>query len=316
MDEPRYMLILADLPGEAIERIRAAAAPLSVQRVRREDPSFAQLLPRAEVIVGGIWPEDVARAASLRWLQLGSAGANRIVDLLPSHVTLTNASGVFGVPIAEHVMAMMLALARQIPESVRAAGEARWSQPGGRVELYGATCGILGLGDIGTEVARRAKAFGMRVLAIRRQALDRPAFVDALWDVSGLDRLLGESDHVVNCLPGTPHTRHLLDSRRIGLMRRGAYFYNIGRGSTVDEAALVAALQAGQLAGAGLDVFEQEPLPAVSPLWAMPNVLVTPHRSGQSPRNSQRLAEIVLRNVSRYVRREPLENLVDRHWGY
>ena len=287
------MLILADLPGDAIERIRAAAAPLCVERVRRGEPSFAEFLPRAEVIVGGIWPDDVERAQGLRWLQLGSAGANRIVDMLPGHVILTNASGVFGVPIAEHVLAMMLALTRQIPESVRAAGEARWSQPGGRVELYGATCGIIGLGDIGTEVARRAKAFGMRVLAIKRQPSDKPAFVDELWDVSGLDRLLGESDHIANCLPGTDHTGHLLDGRRIGLMKPGAYFYNIGRGSTVDEAALIAALQSGQLAGAGLDVFEQEPLPPASPLWRMENVLITPHRSGQSPRNSERLATIV-----------------------
>jgi phosphoglycerate dehydrogenase-like enzyme len=316
MGDPRYMLILSDLPGEAIERIGEVAAPLRVQRVRRDEPAYVELLPRAEVIVGGLWPEDVGRATDLRWLQISSAGANRILDLLPAHVILTNASGVFGVPIAEHVLAMMLALVRQIPQSVLAASQARWSQQAGRVELHGATCGIIGLGDIGTEVARRAKAFGMRVLAVKRQVSVRPDFVDELTDVTGLDGLLAESDHVVNCLPGTSHTHHVLDARRIGLMKRGSRFYNIGRGNTLDEAALIAALKSGHLAGAGLDVFEQEPLPADSPLWRMANVIVTPHRSGQSPCNSQRLAEIVLRNAGHYARGEPLENVVDRHWGY
>ncbi len=167
------------------------------------------------------------------------AGDNRVVDLLPPEVMLTNASGVFGVPISEHVLALMLALTRQIPESVRAASGAHWSQTTGRIELFEATCGVIGLGDIGTEVARRAKAFGMRVLAMKRQIGQKPSFVDEIWDVSGLDRLLAESDHIVNCLPGTSHTHHLLDSRRIGLMKQGASFYNIGRGSTVDEAGLI-----------------------------------------------------------------------------
>lgn len=314
--DQRYVLILADLPEEAVERIRSLAVPLRVQQIRRDDPAFADLLPQTEVIVGGISPEDVARACHLRWLQLGSAGANRILDALPAGVILTNASGVFGVPIAEHVLALMLALTRMIPESIRAAQQAHWVQQTGRVELYGATCGIIGLGNIGTEVARRAKAFGMRILAVKRQPVGKPDFVDELWNLAGLDHLLAESDHIVNCLPGTAHTHHLLDARRIGHMKKGACFYNIGRGNTVDEAALVHALCGGHLAGAGLDVFEKEPLPADHPLWSLPNVIVTPHRSGQSPRNKQRLAEIVLRNIGHYLREEPLEHLVDRHWGY
>ncbi len=145
--------------------------------------------------------------------RLPGVGVNRYIDALPPHVTLTNASGVFGVPIAEHVMGMMLSLVRAIPESVLSAREARWSQNAQRVELFGQTCGLLGLGDIGTEVARRAKAFGMRVLAVKRQLTPKPDFVDELWDLSCLDRLLGESDHLVNTLPGTPHTRHLLNTR-------------------------------------------------------------------------------------------------------
>lgn len=312
----RHLLILTDLPEETVERIHCLAPPLSVWRGRRDEPAYGELLPQAEVIIGGIWPEDAAKATDLRWLQLGSAGANRILEVLPETVMLTNASGVFGVPIAEHVLAMMLALTRQLPASIRAAAEARWSQPVERVELFGATCGIIGLGDIGTEVARRAKAFGMRVLAVKRQPTDKPDFVDALWDLSGLDDLLAASDHVVNCLPGTSHTYHLIDSRRIARMKKGARFYNIGRGSTVDETALVEALRSGHLAGAGLDVFTQEPLPVDSPLWRIPDVLITPHRSAQSPCNRQRLAEIVLDNLERYVRNQPLVNLVDRHWGY
>ncbi len=316
MSNQRLVLVLTGLSEEVIQRMHQVAEGFCVLRTGRQEAAYEQLLPKAEAVIGGLPVDDIPRARSLRWLQIGSAGANRHVDALPPHVKLTNASGVFGVPMAEHVLAMMLALTRQIPEAVRAAGEARWRQEVERMELFGATCGIVGLGDVGTEVARRAKALGMRVLAVRRRATEKPPFVDELYDVSGLDGLLAASDHVVDTLPGTVHTRHLIDARRVGLIKRGAYFYNVGRGSTVDEAALTEALRSGQLAGAGLDVFETEPLAAKSPLWKLPNVIVTPHRSAGSARYMERLSEIVLDNLQRYAAGRPLRNVVDREWGY
>lgn len=310
------MLVMVPLPEESIDQIRRIAPNITIHRLRREVPTYADVLPRADIIVG--WPavEDLPRALRLRWLQLAGAGANRYVDAVPPEVILTNASGVFGIPIAEHVLAMMLALTRAIPDAVRDACQARWSQQAERAEIFGATCGILGLGDIGLEVARRAKAFGMRVLAIKRQLAAKPDFIDELWDLSALDRVLGESDHLVNTLPGTPHTLRLLDADRISRMKRGACLYNVGRGSTLDEAALIAALHSGRLAGAGLDVFEHEPLPATNPLWRMRNVIITPHRAGQSPRQAERFGPIVVRNTDHFIHAEPLDNVVDRQWGY
>ncbi len=310
------MLCMFDLPEPALERMRAVAPGLTIHRVGRQDDAYAAHLPAADIIIG--WPavEDLPKARRLRWLQLGSAGADRYIQAVPENVVLTNASGVFGVPIAEHVMAMMLALVRRVPLFVRQADRREWVRGVRCGEISGATCGIVGLGDIGTEVARRAKAFGMRVLAVKRTLTDRPDFVDALWDAAGLDELLAESDHVVLALPGTRHTQHILDAERIGRMKQGACVYNVGRGSAIDQDALIAALQAGRLGGAGLDVTSPEPLPPESPLWAMDNVIISPHCSGSTPHHHERLAEIVLTNLDRLVHDEPLTNVVDRHWEY
>lgn len=310
------MLVLFDLPDESLQRMKATAPGLVIQRMDTKDPLYTEALTQADIVVG--WPpaQDLPKATRLRWLQIASAGANRYIEVLPPHVALTNASGVFGIPIAEHVFAMMLALVRGIADNVRTAGEPRWHRGPTLRELCGTTCLVLGLGDIGTEVARRAKAFGMRVLAVKRRVTAKPAFVDELWDVSGLDCLLKKSDHVVVTLPGTGHTYHMIDERRLALMKPGSFIYNVGRGSVIDEQAMTAALQSGHLGGAGLDVFEKEPLPLDSPLWKMPNVIVSPHRSGNTVRHGERLAEIVMSNLPRFLAGKPLENLVDRYWGY
>lgn len=313
------MLVLFPLPTEAIRRMQELAPDMRIDQLQRADPGYDDALAQAHIIVG--WPpiKDLGKAVSLRWLQIASAGANRYVEAVPPQVTLTNASGVFGIPIAEHVFAMMLCLTRGIPTALRAAGDHVWEPEATRKtldELHGSICGVVGLGDIGTEVAKRAHAFGMRVMAVKRSVGGKPPFVDELADIGGLDRLLGVADHVVITLPGTPHTRHLIDARRLSLMKPGAYIYNVGRGSVIDEDALIKHLRDGRIAGAGLDVFEREPLPADSPLWDMPNVIVTAHRAGSTPRHGERLAEIVLRNLAHYLAEEPLQNVVDRELGY
>jgi phosphoglycerate dehydrogenase-like enzyme len=310
------MLVLFDAPDSFYKELHCIAPDMHVDHLSSRDPGYPEALSKADIIAGWLKSGDLHKATQLRWLQMGSAGANRFVDILPPDVILTNASGVFGIPIAEHVLAMMLAFARGIPESVRAAAKQEWPKAMQLHELYGATCGIIGLGDIGTEVARRAKAFGMRTLAVKRTVTERPDFVDEVWDIAGLDRLLSESQHVVITLPGTPHTHHMIDARRLSLVQQGSFIYNIGRGSVIDEDALVQALSNGYLAGAGLDVFETEPLPQISPLWYMPNVIVTPHVAGSTPQRGVRLAQIILRNVPRYLTGQKLENEVDRQWGY
>jgi len=183
-------------------------------------------------------------------------------------------------------------------------------------ELCGKTLGIVGLGGIGSEVAKRAKAFGMRVIATRRRPDRRSEFADEVRGADELGWLLGESDFVAVCSALTHETRHLIGAEELKRMKATAYLINIGRGGLVDEGALVAALRGGEIAGAGLDVFEREPLPSESPLWEMPNVMITPHDAGSSPRSHERLMEVFLENLRRYVAGEPLLNVVDKRAGY
>jgi phosphoglycerate dehydrogenase-like enzyme len=310
------MLVQISMPQEQIRQIQALAPQMRIDQLKRSDARYYEALREAHIVVG--WPrvEDLPQAGNLRWLQIAGAGANRYVDVLPSHVILTNASGVFGIPIAEHVFAMMLAFTRGIPQALDAAKRSAWLGYMTLGELFGSTCGIVGLGDIGTEVARRAKAFGMRVIAVKRTLGTKPECVDELRDASALDWLLESSDHVVVTLPGTVHTTNMIDAGRLSLMRPGSYIYNIGRGSVIDESALIQALREGRPAGAGLDVFADEPLPVESDLWRLPNVIITPHVAGSTPQHGARLAQIVMRNLPRFLAGQPLENLVDRYWGY
>ena len=303
------ILVLVDVPEDFDDRVERIDDSLTIRR-------DADALLDAEVIFGRPDIAELSRAKNLKWLQLSSAGANRYVNDVGEDVVLTTASGVYGVPAAEHVLAMMLSLARAIPHSVRAAQSSEWDRSRPCDELFGRTCGVLGLGDIGLEVARRAQAFGMRVIGMKRTRGICPDFVDEVFVVDELDEVLAQSDHIVNTLPDTKDTHHMIDGLALKNVRPGSYFYNVGRGRTVDEAALVGALQQGTLAGAGLDVFESEPLPKKSPLWRMPNVIVTPHVAGSSPREDERVAHIFLENLKRWVDGQPLNNVVDRELEY
>lgn len=310
------ILALFDPPEDFERRVHGVLPDVEVVRAARGGRRYQETLPRAEIIAGLPGAEDLDRAERLRWLQLSSAGADRYVDAVRSDVVLTSANGVYGVPTSEHAIAMMLALVRRLPSCVRAAGEKEWDRSPGYDELYGRTAGVLGLGDIGSAVARRLKAFGMRVLALRRRPGRPPDFVDAMYGREGLYDVLSASDHVVNVLPATSATHHLIDAAALRRMKTAAYLFNVGRGSTIDEQALVEALREGRLAGAGLDVFEEEPLPKESPLWEMPNVVITPHRGGASPREAERIADLFLDNLGRRARGEELLNIVDRELGY
>jgi phosphoglycerate dehydrogenase-like enzyme len=276
----------------------------------------ADRLGQAEVIVGFPKIESLAQAAKLRWVQLGSAGADRFYDSMPPEVILTNASGTYGKCIAEHILAMMLSLTRGIAWMVRAQSQNRWQRQFRWTEVSGATMGIIGLGDIGLETAKRAKALEMHVLANKRTPEDKPDFVDELYGLEGLEQILNRSDHVVLTVPGVPSTKEMIGPEQFEAMKEGAYFYNVGRGSTVDEAALVDALKSGKLAGAGLDVFQQEPLEEDSPLWQMENVILSPHVAGSTQYGARRIGEIFLENLSRYVAGKEMINVVDRELGY
>lgn len=267
----------------------------------------------AEIIFGRPKPEWVAAAPGVKWVQLPSAGAEDWVKIRPDDLLLTKASGTFGIPIAEWVIGAMLMLARNMHLYRDQQQEHRWQVQWNAREVMGSTVGILGLGDIGQQVARRAKALGCRVVGFRRHNQPVP-FVDAILP---LEQVLAESDFLVMALPATAETKGLMDARRMAQMKQGAYLINVGRGASVDEAALIGAIRSGHLAGAALDVTQQEPLPADSPLWEVPEVIIAPHASSISlEKNCDRRTEIFCENLRRYLTGQPLINLVDRRAGY
>ncbi|NOU96572.1 D-2-hydroxyacid dehydrogenase [Paenibacillus sp. LMG 31456] len=273
-------------------------------------------LADAEILVGwssAVVPHCLQPGTRLRWAQNWGAGVDKIPleALAESGVMLTNASGVHPNPISETVLAMMLSLTRQIHRAIGNQLQNKWASLGELGEMHGKTVGIIGVGAIGTEVAKLCKAFGMKVLGVKR-TLSESENVDRMVTMNGLDEVLRESDYVVVTLPLTKDTKHSIGSRQFELMKPTAYYINIGRGGTTDEHALVEALRSGGIAGAGLDVFEVEPLPETSPLWEMSNVIMTPHNSGSTVYYNERALDIFLHNLRDYVEgKEPQLNRVD-----
>jgi len=264
--------------------------------------------------------ELLAKAPHLRWFQAASAGVDRIAEtgFVERGVSVTNSSGVHATPIGEFILLMMLMFAKGAHRFLRAKEERRWIRfvPG---ELRGSTVGIVGMGHIGAEAARLAKAFGCRVLAIRRSVTARrqgEGVADELLPPSALPYLLSESDYVVLAVPLTQETRHLIGSDELRAMKPTAVLINISRGAVVDEVSLVQALKEGWIAGAGLDVFEREPLPEDSGLWGMENVILSPHVSGGTEHYWRRAVPIFCENLRRYLDGRPLLNLVDPERGY
>lgn len=312
------------LPEEMADRLRDAIChivpncqivPIGSDGTPKGDPANAEVL----FFRWGLSAEATRRLIStpgLRWMHTASAGVDHILfpELRDSDILLTNASGVFDIPIAETVLAYMLAVVKRLPEFLTQQREHRWQKLPLR-ELRGLTVGIVGLGSIGAEVARLCRAFGMRVLGLRR----RPAPSDVADEVlppEHLHDLLSRSDFVVIAAPLTEQTQGLIGRAELAAMKPTAWLINISRGAIVDEEALIEALREGRIGGACLDVFAEEPLPAESPLWEMPNVLITPHNSWSSPHIEEREIELFLENLRRYVAGEPLLNVVDKQAGY
>ena len=281
-------------------------------------------------------PNDIANRASVKWIQLLSAGADHVLGgpLKGSKIPITTASGIHATPIAEYTLASMLAYAHRIHLAIRAQVRHEWMRSGafmaGVDDIRGQTLGIIGYGSIGRETARLAAAFGMKVLALKRNPSER---VDAGWCPAGLgdpdgkiparyfgpedrETILRESDYVSVTLPLTDHTRKFVGERELAAMKPGAYLVNIGRGEVIDEGAMAAALSAKKIGGAGLDVFEHEPLEASSPLWDLENVILTPHISGANRGYMDKACELFVENLKRFVANRTLLNLVDPKLGY
>jgi phosphoglycerate dehydrogenase-like enzyme len=276
-------------------------------------------LREAEAMLAFRFPLDILdHAPKLKWIQLASAGANWLSDtpIAKSDLILTNASGVAAIPIAEWIICTMLMFVKRIPYAQRNRQNRRWRRYNAG-ELNTKTLGIVGTGHIGTELARIAKALGMRVLATRRSATGLlPPNVDTMYPRERMAELLAASDFVALCVPLTAETEKLIGEKELRTMKPSAYLFNVSRGAVIDEPVLIRALKEGWIAGAGLDVFEQEPLPAESEFWDLPNVILTPHVAGSTEFYNERIAALFAENIRRYIAGKELKNVVDKAMGY
>jgi phosphoglycerate dehydrogenase-like enzyme len=310
----------SDLYRGWARRLTATLPELNVI-VAEDEAEAERAIVEADGAFGSISPALLSKARRLRWLQAPAAAPPAgyyFPELIEHPVTVTNMREIYNDHISAHVVAYVLAFARGLTHYMPLQVRREWKPlplDTGVIHLPESTMVIVGLGGIGTEVARLARAFGMIVLATDARRTSPPPGVDELHGPDQLDSLLPRADFVVLTVPHTPETEGLMDRSRFQRMKSGAFFINIGRGKTTRLADLVASLQAGELAGAGLDVFEEEPLPPEHPLWTLPNVLITPHVAGYGPYLDERRFEIVLDNCRALMDGTTLRNVVDkRSW--
>ncbi len=320
----------------------AQMVPLLVERLQREAPDMdLTLVDKTGEPMGPIADAEILfrfnvpnaaltramdAAPNLRWVHTGSAGVEGFIDLVRDHApqaVLTNGSGTMALPIAEFVLAQIFAAAKELPFFWRAQQQHEWRSRGApppRAEVSGSRLVILGLGSIGQDLARLAAGVGMEVWGMRRTPLAPGETIPHVTRVMASDaawrEMLPAADYVAVCLPLTPATRHLVGAAELARLRPTAWIINISRGAIIDEAALAAALAANQIGGAALDVTETEPLPPDSPLWDLPNAIITPHVSWRSPELDRRSLDLFFDNLRRYRAGEPLRNVVPYDVGY
>lgn len=337
--EPITVLSFQRFTDAQLDKLRAVSPRLDVQQRTNAavDDLPAALRHRAEILYG--WGKPLYEAhhfPRLKWIQTHSAGIDDLLDkpVWSSDVILTTANGVHPVPMVEHALAMMLTFRWNLRRMFAFQEKGEWPKDRwdkfARPELRGSTLGIIGYGAIGRELARQAHTLGMRLLAVNRSGQRHlyrgfsipntgdpdAALPEQIYPTTALLKMLPECDYVVVLAPLTPETRHLFDAEAFAAMKTSAFFFNLARGGLVDEEALVAALRQGQIAGAGLDVFEEEPLPPASPLWRIDNVIISPHVSGFTLQYDDRASDLFAENLRRYLNGEPLLNLVDKERGY
>ena len=320
--KPGMIVVALRVTDAQLKAIRAAANGAEVVKIDGRDEwraRRAELAPKVEVLAGVQSDLDPAAMPRLRWMQTGGAGNDwllRAPAIANSDIVLTNGSGVAAIPIAEHVLTLMFTLARNFHGFAEAQRDHAWYRGGHLGEVDGSTMGIVGLGAIGEKTAEKAQGLNMRVLGLRRDPTRASPHVDRMLGPDGLFELLEASDWVVLASALTPETRGLIGEPELKRMKDTACLINIARGQIVQEDVLVRALREGWIAGAGLDVFAHEPLPPESPLWDMPNVVITSHRSGSTPHYNDRLVDIFIENLRRYQADEPMINVVDKQLTY
>ena len=308
------ILLFRDLSADQVDRLAREFPTLTFRQTTKKEEIAADW---AEAIFGNPPAEMLLRTSRLRWLQIVSSGFDEYAALGNTSILVTTAHGVHAPIIAQQTLATILWFARGQPHLAMKQRAHVWDRrPAIPQDLARQTVGLIGYGEIGRALARMLAPIGPRVIAVKRAAAPTPPELAELWTLDRLDELLASSDHVVMTLPLTAQTRGLLDAHRVATMKRGAVLHNVARGGLVDEAALLARIQDGSLGGAALDVFAQEPLPAESPWWDEPNVVVTPHLAGHHRDLGIPTLERFRSNLRRYVDGQPLEHVADFGRGY
>lgn len=278
-----------------------------------------------DVFIGwSLRPQQFVAAGKLRWIHSPAAAVHQLMfpELVRSNVVVTNSTGIHGPVVAEHAIAVLLASAKRLPQAMQYQAKKFWSQdqlwherPRPR-EVADATVVVIGMGSIGREFTTRARALGMKVLAVRENPGKGPDGADEVFNPGELDQVLPRADYVLLCTPVTPATAAIINAARLKLMKSDAYLINVGRGPLVNEAALLQALKDRQIAGAALDVFNEEPLPPDSPFWSLDNILITPHTAAVTERLWERHYRLIAENMRRFLAGKPLLNEVDKTRGY
>jgi len=302
-----------------LAKIRDAAPGIEITIADLRTATAADLND-PEIVYGRVPVHALGELHNLKWIHLGSSGSNGLNDisLYPDpDIILTKSSGTFGIPIAEHIIGMMLTLGRNFYHCFDKQREGTWSPVWSDYhEIYDSVVLVLGLGDIGTEVCRRLSGFGCRIIGFRKDHTVPHKLVSDVRPLSRLRESLPEADYIVLCLPGTAKTDKLIGHKEFALMKSNAMVINVGRGMVIDTDALIEALDTKKIAGAGLDVTEPEPLPAGHPLWTAPNVFITPHVSAGSQRTEERRVDIFVDLLKRYIAGEEMYNRVNFDEGY
>lgn len=333
----RHILLTAPFPSHLVDKIRAVSPNLHIeQRTLPNGRWPEEWTTEAEIYYALSGVPPLAKAPNLQWVQAHYAGVDSLKDdeLWQSDVLITTASGVHAVNMAQYALTQILAWAHRVPnwfkyKQTKQWGDSRWDTFVPQ-ELHDKTLGILGYGSIGRELARLAKPFGCKILVTKRDARQladtgysalgsgdvEGNLPDRVYPSEATRSMVAECDFVVITLPLTERTRYLFDEELFKAMKPSAFLVNVGRGAIIKETDLVRGLKKGWLAGAGLDVYEEEPLPDDSPLWELENVILTPHISGFTPHYDERATDIFVENLRRYLAGEPLLNLVDRAEGY
>ncbi|MBI3662067.1 MAG: D-2-hydroxyacid dehydrogenase [Acidobacteria bacterium] len=282
-------------------------------------------LPDTDIFVGySLKPEQFTAAKKLKWIHSTAAGVGQLMypEVRASSVVLTNASGVHSVPMAEHILGMLIALARRFPSAFRHQMNSHWGQQEiwndqlRPRELQGQTLLFVGFGAIGREVAKRVRPLGMKIWAVTRSGQGDPALADRYLPAAQLEEVLHQADYVILAAPETPETHHLMNAQRLAAMKPTAFLINVARGTLIDEAALIDTLRRRSIAGAALDVTQREPLPSDSPLWSLDNCFITPHISAVSEFLWDRQTGLLLENLARWFGGRELINRVDLARGY